>query len=147
MSSITPLNQMQKTSFNLGWNDRQSSPNAMKLNKMTPNAYVLNIKLILYINNIPFIHKPSVVYLSIWIHQHYIDSQQGSGEMALFLHCLTFLHEIFWYFDLRVFWNLNTWIIIHSYINHNYFTYPFESINITLVHNKVVGKWHCFFIV
>ena len=46
MYAITPLNQMQKTSFNLGGNDRQTSPNSMKLNKITPNAYVLNIKLI-----------------------------------------------------------------------------------------------------
>ena len=37
LSSITPLNQMQKTSFNIGGNDRQTSPNAMKLNKITPN--------------------------------------------------------------------------------------------------------------
>ena len=55
-----------------------------------------------YKNNITFIHKPSVFYLSIRIHQHYIGSQQGSGEMTLFLHCITFLHEIFWYFDLRL---------------------------------------------
>ena len=34
---------MQKTSFNLGGNDRKSSPNAMKLNKMTSNAYVMKI--------------------------------------------------------------------------------------------------------
>ena len=27
--------------------------------------------------------------------------------MTLLLHCLTFLHEIFWYFDLRVLLNLN----------------------------------------
>ena len=40
MSAITPL------SFNLSGNDRQTSPNAMKLNKITPNAYVMNIKLI-----------------------------------------------------------------------------------------------------
>ena len=57
-----------------------------------------------YINNSPF---PSVFYLSIRIHQHYIGSQQDSGEMALFLHWLTFLHKIFQYFDLRVLWNLN----------------------------------------
>ena len=30
----------------LGGNDRKSSPNAMKLNKMTQNDYVQNIKLI-----------------------------------------------------------------------------------------------------
>ena len=46
MYAITPLNQMQKTSFNLGANNRKTSPNAMKLNKITPNAYVLKIKLI-----------------------------------------------------------------------------------------------------
>ena len=89
----------------LGGN-RKTSPNAMKLNKITPNFYELNIKIIKSINKIPFIHKTSVFYLSIQIHQHYIGSQQGSGEMAPFLHCLTFLHEIFQYFDLRVFQNL-----------------------------------------
>ena len=73
-------------------------PNSMKINKITPNYYVLNIKLIYSINNSPFIHKPSVFYLSIRIYKHYIGSQQGSGEMALFLHCLTFIHEIFWVF-------------------------------------------------
>ena len=71
----------------------------MKLNKITPNAYVPNIKIISYIKNISFIHKPSVFHLSIRIYQHYIGSQQGSGEMALFLHCLTFIHEIFWVFQ------------------------------------------------
>ena len=76
--------------------------------KVTPNDYVLKIKLIKSINNIPFIHKPLVFYLSIRIYQHYIGSQQGSGEMALFLHCLTFLCEIFWYLDLRVLWGWNT---------------------------------------
>ena len=40
-------------------------------------------------------------------HQRYNGSQQDSGEMTLFIHCLTFLHEVFWYFDLRVFWNWN----------------------------------------
>ena len=44
MSAIAPLNQMQKTSFNLGGNDRQSSPNSMKLNKMTPNYYLPKLK-------------------------------------------------------------------------------------------------------
>ena len=39
MSSITQI-RFKKTSFNLGENDRQSSPNAMKLNEMTPNSYV-----------------------------------------------------------------------------------------------------------
>ena len=38
-----------------------------------------------YINKSPFINKPSVFYLSILIHQHYIGSQEGSGEMAHFL--------------------------------------------------------------
>ena len=46
--------------------------------------------------------------LSIQNHQHYNGSQQDSGEMTLFLHCLTFLHKIFWYIYLRVFWNWNT---------------------------------------
>ena len=46
--------------------------------------------------------------LPILNHQHYNGSQQVSGEMALFLHCLTFLHEIFWNFNSRVsLWNLN----------------------------------------
>ena len=37
--------------------------------------------------------------LPIQNHHHYNGSQQDSGEMALFLHCLTFLHEIFWHFE------------------------------------------------
>ena len=44
MSDITPLNHMQKDQFNLGGNDRQTSPNAMKLNKMIPNDYVMKLK-------------------------------------------------------------------------------------------------------
>ena len=70
----------------------------MKLNKITPNAYVLNSKLTSSINNSPFIHKPSVVHLSIRIYRHYIGSQQGSEEITIFLHCLTFIHGIFWVF-------------------------------------------------
>ena len=37
MSAITPLIRCKNTSFNLGENDRKTSPNAMKLNKITPN--------------------------------------------------------------------------------------------------------------
>ena len=37
--------------------------------------------------------------LSIRNNQHYNGSQQDSGEMALFIHCSTFLHEIFWVFQ------------------------------------------------
>ena len=44
MSSITPLNQMQKDQFQPWGNDRQTYPNAMKLRKITPNAYVMKIK-------------------------------------------------------------------------------------------------------
>ena len=40
--------------------------------------------------------------LPIGNHHHYNASQQDSGEMALFLHCLTFLHEIFWYLNLII---------------------------------------------
>ena len=36
--------------------------------------------------------------LPIRNHQHYNGSQQDSGEMTLFLHCSTFLHEFFWVF-------------------------------------------------
>ena len=36
----------KNTSFNLGGNDRKTSPNAMKLKNITPNAYVMKIKLI-----------------------------------------------------------------------------------------------------
>ena len=89
----------------------------MKLNKITPNYYLLNIKLISPINKIPFIHKPSVFHLSIRIYQHYIGSQQGSGEMALFLRCLTFIHDIFWVFRLESilkFKNINKSTFIHK---------------------------------
>ena len=89
----------------------------MKLNKITPNYYVLNIKIISSINNNPFIHKSSVVHLSIQIYQHYIGSQQGSGEMELFLHCLTFIHEIFWVFipeSIIKFKNINNIPLIHK---------------------------------
>ena len=37
---------MQKASFNPRGNDRKTSPNAMKLKKITPNDYVMKIKLI-----------------------------------------------------------------------------------------------------
>ena len=36
--------------------------------------------------------------LPIRNYQHYNGSQQDSGEMTLFLHCWTFLHEFFWVF-------------------------------------------------
>ena len=36
--------------------------------------------------------------LPILNHQHYNGSQQDSGEMTLFLHFSTFLHELFWVF-------------------------------------------------
>ena len=32
---------------------------------------------------------------------HYNYSQQDSGEMTLFLHCSTFLHELFWVFRIE----------------------------------------------
>ena len=37
--------------------------------------------------------------LPIRNHQHYNGSQQYSGEMTLFLHCSTFLQELFWVFQ------------------------------------------------
>ena len=45
---------------------------------------------------------------------HYNGSQQDSGEMTLFINCLTFLHEIFWDFDLRLLLNLNTYNLPHK---------------------------------
>ena len=39
--------------------------------------------------------------LPIRNHQHYNGLQQDSGEMTLFLHCSTFLHELFWLFRLE----------------------------------------------
>ena len=39
--------------------------------------------------------------LPISNHQHYNGSQQDSGEMTLFLHCSTFLHELFWVFRIE----------------------------------------------
>ena len=41
-------------------------------------------------------------YFPIQNHQHCNGSQQDSGEMTLFLHCSTFLHEFFWYLDMTV---------------------------------------------
>ena len=43
---------------------------------------------------IPFING-QFNSLPIQNHQHYNGSQQDSGEMTLFLHCSTFLHELF----------------------------------------------------
>ena len=52
------------------------------------------------IYNIEIITIQNVQWKSLPIpnNQHYNGSQQDSGEMALFLHCSTFLHEIFWVF-------------------------------------------------
>ena len=36
----------KKTSFDLGGNDRQSSPNDIKVDNMTPKSYALNMKLV-----------------------------------------------------------------------------------------------------
>ena len=44
--------------------------------------------------------------LPIWNHQHYNGSQQDSGEMTLFLHCSTFLHELFWVFQPKSLMNM-----------------------------------------
>ena len=51
-----------------------------------------NIKLIPIING-------QLNSLPIRNHQHYNGSQQDSGEMTLFLHCSTFLHELFLVFQ------------------------------------------------
>ena len=43
-------------------------------------------------------HKLTIKFSPNSKHKHYNGSQQDSGEMTLFLHCSTFLHELFWVF-------------------------------------------------
>ena len=51
-----------------------------------------NIELITIING-------QLKALPIRNYQHCNGSQQDSGKMTLFLHCSTFLHELFWVFQ------------------------------------------------
>ena len=66
-----------------------------------------NIELIAIING-------ELNSLPILNHQHYNGSQQDSGKIALFLHCLIFLHELFWVFRPNMF---VTWNIDHIHYN------------------------------
>ena len=86
-------------------NEMYSAPIAMKFDPMATNSQLMKMKPMIYFKKSPFIHKSSIIYTSIRIHQYYKSLQQGSGEMELFLHCLTFVHEIFWYLHLILFIN------------------------------------------
>ena len=75
----------------------------MKFDPMANNYQLMNIKPILDINYISFIHKSSMVHTYIRFHQDCKSLQQGIGEMALFLQYWTMIDEIYWPFDLRDF--------------------------------------------
>ena len=75
-----------------------------------PNGHKLLVtenETIIWFNDSPFIHKLSIFYISIRNHQDYKSLQQGSGEMALFLHYWAIIHEISWPLNLRYLWTWN----------------------------------------
>ena len=59
-------------------------------------------------NNIELIPIINLQWNSLPIrnHQHYDGSQQDSGEMTLFFHGSTFLHELFWVFQPKSIMNM-----------------------------------------
>ena len=66
---------------------------------MEKNSHLLNMKPLILFNKIPFIHKSSIFYTSIRIHQDCKSLQQGIGEMTLFLQYWKIIHEISCIFD------------------------------------------------
>ena len=104
----------------------------MQFNPMEKNSQLLNMKPIIYFNFIPFIHKSSIFYTSIRIHQDYKSLKQGSGEMALFLHywAMNIISNVggtmniisIIYGARTIYWRMHTWSWGCGFLNHSYVT-------------------------
>ena len=77
----------------------KSSPNAIKMSKMDSNAQVINMKLLIHINDSPFIIHLLEIHSSIRNNQHYHSIHQCSGEMVIVCSLIItfpYNHLIFW---------------------------------------------------